>query len=131
MSDFVIGGLIIAGCLFVFVLMAYLVIESHKKRQADKKFTVTFTELDREKIIAGSQHLRQWSKVLRDQDNKKKAEKNPDPTLEDPKDQFESLLVKQQTAIDNEDYELAAECRDELQSLQFPLKKFDDEDQAT
>lgn len=124
MSDILISGIIIICCLFVFVVMSYLVVDSYKKNMADKKITVTFTEIEQEQIIAGAKHLRQWSELLKAQETQR------DPTIEDIKTQFDELLSKQQAAIEKEDYMQAAECRDELESLKLQLKKFEDEDQT-
>ena len=59
MSDIIIGGIIIIACLFIFGLMAYLVVDSHKKSLAKNEFTITFTEIEQDKIIAAAANLRQ------------------------------------------------------------------------
>ena len=130
MSDILISGAIILGCLFVFGLMAHLVVDSHKKALAKKQITITFTEVEQDQIIAAAAQMRQWSQLIKDQAAKDSAEKTPDPTIEDLRADLEALLNKQQLAIDNEDYELAAECRDELEILKSQLKKIQD-DQTT
>lgn len=124
MSDILIGGLIILGCLFVFGLMSVLVIDSHKKALAEKQkqeLTITFTDIDQDTIV--NEHMRQWMQ-MRQQNG---LVKKPEPTLTELRSELELLMNRQQTAIDNEDYEQAAICRNELDALKLQLKKFEDD----
>jgi len=122
MSDIIIGGLIIIGCLFIFGLMSYLVVESHKKRHA---FEITITDIDQDKIIAAAAaNLRKWSVLIKEHENQT-AEQPISP-----KSTLGTKLKELQQAIDEEDYEKAVELRDEIKNIQAQAKNPKDEDQT-
>lgn len=124
-NDILIGLGITVVCFLIFALMAHLVVGSHRKAVARKKV------VDIAKIQAAGQALREYAKSLREEEpivpHKESGKKfHKIVTLK-----LEQTLKDLESAISNEDYEKAAELRDEIENLKLELKQFSDEDQTT
>ena len=124
MNDILIGFVITIGCFLVFALMSHLVVESHKKA-VDKKKAIDIASIE-----AASRALREYAKSIREEEiktvNVKRAGRkfHKIVTLK-----LAQTLNELDRAIKEEDYERAAELRDEIENLKLELKQFSDEDQ--
>lgn len=103
------------GCLFVFGLMSYLVVDSKNKRDSDDDddeiITITITEVD---MPAELRYMQDWTKKVQDQNQ---------PTLD-------TLMYDLDQALKNEDYEEASRIRDDIKSIQTQSKNSGDENQT-
>lgn len=112
-SNVIIGGIIILGCLAVFMLMAAVVVTTKKNTPS---FEITITEHDNaEQVRAASKHLNEWATVV----NMHDSDKVERETLVEI---ISGKMAELAEAIDHEDYESAAVLRDEINELNVELK---------
>ena len=131
MNDILIGFVITIGCFLVFALMSHLVVESHKKA-VDKKKAIDIASIEAASRALREYALREYAKSIREEEIKTVTAKRAGRkfhkivTLK-----LAQTLNELDRAIKEEDYERAAELRDEIENLKLELKQFSDEDQTT
>ena len=129
MNDILIGAIIIIVCISVFVLMSVLVVDSHNENKKMEDLNkekldnlpkpdidITFTEIEDTAVF---KHLSKCADL---------AVANDVLTAEQQFSLLQAMHDRTQelkNAIDNEEYEMATNIRDEIQKIKLELKKYE------
>jgi excinuclease UvrABC helicase subunit UvrB len=131
MNNNLIIATVFVFCVFIVIVMVNIVYSFIKEQvAANRKFTVEIN--DREDIAAARQWLDDWRKMV---ERSREAAIEIDANLDvEPMDMsirlaehLDRLLMDLEDAVSEENYERAANLRDEISKMKTELKKINDE----
>lgn len=116
MINLLIGSMVVVACLASLYWLAMLVGSARKHTPS---FDVTVKDIDMESVRAAADIMNQWAATIDTRSDGSQLEVALERTLRSKMDELED-------AVASEDYERAAELRDDINELNVELKKLID-----